>query len=90
MQLRAVALAVASLAYIDGTGSASSPLLACHRPTQLKRMRFIDTPSAPLWQDGDTFLNNGADRLGLLAIGIFAAILARYILPHVLRSMRTL
>lgn len=53
-------------------------------------MRFIDTPSAPLWQDGDTFLNNGADRLGLLAIGIFAAILARYILPHVLRSMRTL
>jgi hypothetical protein len=52
-------------------------------------MCAIATETSLGWKDGDTFLNNGEDRMGLIVVGIFAAILARYILPEVLRYVRS-
>lgn len=52
-------------------------------------MHLIATESSLRWKDGDTFLNNGEDRLGLLVVGVFAALLARYIMPQVLRYFRS-
>ena len=52
-------------------------------------MRPIAMKSSVQWKDGDTFLNNGEDRLGALAVAIFAAILARYIMPELLRHLRS-
>ncbi len=51
-------------------------------------MRPIATKSSLQWKDGDTFLNNDEDRMGILVVGVFAALLARYIMPHVLRYVR--
>lgn len=44
---------------------------------------------AGIWEDGDTCLNNSADRAGVLLIGIFAAILGIYIVPKTLAQLRS-
>lgn len=43
---------------------------------------------AETWHDGDTLLNNSEDRAGALLIAIFAAIVALYIVPELLKHLR--
>lgn len=64
--------------------------LTCEVTGHLKGLRPIATESTPQWKDGDTFLNNDDDRLGILLVGIFAALLARYIVPELLRHVRSI
>ena len=50
-------------------------------------MRAAKTSS--VWKDGDTWLNSTEDRVGALLVGIFAAILGRYIFPELLKYRRS-
>lgn len=49
----------------------------------------MDVGPLSMWKDGDTCLNSGEDRAGVVLIGVFATILGFYLIPAARRYVRS-